>query len=502
MTTHQARPNALLLLLLAVLALLAMDHDIARAQGIVGQWSPPLNLFETEGRASEAEVIADPSGVVHVFWAYGAPGNEEAGASQAIYYARNDGDGWSEPVDILISPGGRVARMHAVLADMQGHLHIVWSGGDSIFYSRAYAPVAGNSRSWTPPTALASGAVDLMPAIALSPAGDLYVLWSQGGSGLMFVRSEDGGENWSEPKNIFVASGSKESAAQGRIAVDALGRLHVVFTYGVEDADPSSPNPHVRNPLYIYYFKSDDQGETWSDPLQVVPEPDFGEINVATFGDDVVHLVWNGRAGRRGRYHRWSQDGGETWSGVIEVVAPSPQNPVGDGGLSGFPALVTDATGALHMISATGGGDYYFRWKDGVWSSPILISAGLDGRGATGSKGGSLEQPSIALSEGNHLDVVFHDGFERIWYTGSPIDAPHQDAIMFTSAVATPPPPMALTPPTTSRPTTQPEPAPNLGATDVATMQPSAVTPLLVGIIPAALVVGTALVANRMRRRR
>jgi len=456
-------------------------------------------LFETAGRASEAEVVGDLNGVIHVFWAYGAPDNEESGAAQAIYYVRQQDGQWSEPVDILISSGDRVARMHAVVSDPRGYLHITWSGGDSIFYSRAYAPDAGNSRAWTQPKALTSGAVSLSPAIAHAPTGELYVLWSQGGSGLMFVRSEDGGQSWSDPSAIFEASGPRELAASGRIAVDEAGRLHVVFTYAVENADPANTDLHVRNPHYLYYMRSDDQGKTWTEPLLVVPEPRFGEINVAIYGSDTVHLAWNGRAGRNGRYHRWSEDGGESWSNVIEVLPPAPQSPIGDGGLTGFPALATDATGALHMVSATGGGDYYFRWDDGAWSSPVLISPGLDGSGVTGESG-SLEQPSIAISQGNQLHAVFHDGFERIWHTSAAIDAPYEAPVALPTPVAVAVAAATANLAATPAPNLQPTPTPIALSLAPPPDSGSTFTPLLIGVAPALLLVGAVVLWFSTRR--
>ena len=186
------------------------NRDVHRSS-----WNPPKNLFETTGRASEAEVVTDPSGVVHVFWAYGAPDSGDAGSGQAIYYARLQDGKWSEPVDVLISPGDRVARMHSVAADAAGFLHVVWSGANAIFYSRAYSREAGSAGGWIAPAALTSGVPVEEPALAVGPADTLCAVWTQAGTGLMFVRSEDGGQNWSEPQVIFPAGGVDELARLG-----------------------------------------------------------------------------------------------------------------------------------------------------------------------------------------------------------------------------------------------------------------------------------------------
>lgn len=406
-----------------LITLISLGQKSAFTQELSQDWSTPLALFETDGRASEAEVVSSPYGSVHVFWAYAAPGDEDNGATQSIFQTSFQDGEWARPVDVLVSPNNRVARRPSVIADRQGYLHIVWSGGDALYYSRAYSPQAGSAKAWTTPYPLSSGVNVGEPAIAGDSQGRLYVVWSQAGSGLVFSRSEDGGDTWSVPETIFVANQSDELARWGRIAVSDNGRLHVVLTHTIRPENIQGDD--LEDPNYLYYLNSDDQGENWSDPFLITAEPDFGEVNVATLGADTVHLVWNGRAGRHGRYHRWSDDGGQTWSEVNEVLAPAPLSYIGTGGLTGFPALVTDAAGTLHMVSATGGGDYYFQWRDGIWSDPLLISPGLDGRGVTGEST-SLEQPSMALNNGNQLQVVFHDGFERIWYASTLIDTPVQ----------------------------------------------------------------------------
>lgn len=495
-----SKPLALMWMVSWIILLVASGIPV-QAQSEAPGWTPPINLFETEGRASEAEVIADPFGVVHVFWAYGAPNAEDEGSAQAIYYTQLQNSSWSKPVDVLISPGGRVARMPAVAVDADGYLHVVWSGSNAIFYSRAYAPEAGSASGWTSPEALISGVGALEPAIAVGPDKTLYVVWSQTNAGLVFMRSDDGGHTWSEPQSIFTAEGNNELARWGRIAVDDTGRLHVVFTYTVNDPERRYGRPDAN---LLYYLQSDDRGATWSEPFRVTREPDFGEINVATFGQNTVHLVWNGRAGRNGRYHRWSEDGGKTWSDIVEVLPPAPQSPIGDGGLTGFPALAMDASGALHMVSATGGGDYYFRWANGVWSSPVLISPGIKGDGVTRTNN-SLEQPSAAIGQGNQLHIVFHDGFERIWYTGRRIDAAYQPPrpappapaapLTATAALAANPSVSASTgsPPTpTLPPTAQAAPPANS----------SPFIPILIGILPAVVLVGFVVLVYRTRRSR
>lgn len=488
--------NVFAVLIFAVILVHPPRLDAASSRN---NWQPPTKLFETTGRASEAEVVADSSGAVHVFWAYAAPNSDDAGWGQAIYYARLQDGKWTEPVDVLISPGNRVARMHSVVVDNAGYLQIVWSASNAILYSRAYAPEAETARSWITPLPLSAYASTLEPAITADRNNGLYVVWTQAKAGLMFVRSDDGGQTWSAPKTIFEADADNELATWGRIALDKKGRIHVVLSYSVED---SSGRYGRTDAQLLYYLRSEDRGETWNEPLLITPEPDFGEINVVTFGSDTVHLVWNGRAGRHGRYHRWSQDGGQTWSTTEEVIAPGAL--FGNAGLTGFPAIATDSTGALHLVS-TGSPtgmtvDYYMEWLNGVWSVPVSISAGIDGNGVTG-KLTSLEQPSVAISEGNRLHVVFHDGFERIWYTSVDIDAPHEPPVPYSTTA--PPLKVAPAPSPTLAIATNPTPL-GVPTLSLASKSPSSgwpVAPIMIGVAPAALLVVVVALVSRMRRR-
>lgn len=485
------------LIILLLFAIAPINSRELQAQQAAGVWMPPFKLFETEGRASEAEVVSDPFGMVHVFWAYGEPGAEDKGEAEAIYYTRRENDAWTEPIDVLISPGGRGARMHSVAVDGDGYLHIVWSGGNALLYSRAFTLEAGTAHGWIPPQALTFGVSVSEPALAIAPDNTLYAVWTQANRGLMFIRSEDGGHNWSTPQIIYQADRDNELARWGRIATDQKGRLHVVLTYTLNDLEARYGRTDA---MQLYYLRSDDRGATWSEPFLVTPEPDFGEINVVTFGEDTVHLVWNGRAGRHGRYHRWSGDGGKTWSDTLEVLSPAPQNPLGTGGLTGFPALTTDAIGVLHMVSTTGGGDYYFRWSNGIWSSPSLISPGLDGSGVTKTDN-SLEQPSITISQGNQLHAVFHDGFERIWYTDSRIDAPAQSPQVLTTPELTSTVTHADNAMIVTTGIPEPTPLPILFDRLVPPTSRSPLTSIWAGALSAILLAGLVFMAHSIRRK-
>lgn len=457
------------------------------------EWSAPEQLFETSGRASEVELVADAAGTVHAFWAYGAPGQEEEGDAQAIYYAGRRDGAWSSPGDVLVSPNGQVARTPSAAVDDEDTLHLVWSGGAALYYSRVYAPLAADAQAWLPPVTLAAGGASLEPAIAADGQGGLYVVWTQAEEGLLLARSEDGGDTWGPQPVIFEAEGNTELARWGRVAVDDAGRVHVVLTHTLREV---ADGARREDPNVLYYLRSEDGGETWAEPFSMADEPDFGEINVATHGAETVHVAWNGRVGKHGRYHRWSDDGGRSWRQRMAIVAPAPGEAAGTGGLTGFPVMAVDGTGVLHLVSALDDGDYYFHWDDGSWSSPELISPGLDGSGVTGEQR-SLEEPSLAIGGGNRLHVAFHDGFERIWYVSKTLAAPAARTAPY--ATVTPVP----------QPTATPAPAQaSVSATPTAAFDLDGDPPRRLGLVPllllltvpSALVILTVMIVASRRR--
>ncbi len=151
-----------------------------------------------------------------------------------------------------------------------------------IYYSRSI-----EGRTWTTPKQLNVFNGDCLdgdstvkgPAPCLGPKGELYVVWASP-KGLAFQRSLDTGRTWlKEEKIISPLKGGWSYKVDG-IKTDGLpnlacdltggknnGRLYVSWSdekNGVKDKD-----------VFIVY--SDDQGETWTDPIIVTYRPNHKE---------------------------------------------------------------------------------------------------------------------------------------------------------------------------------------------------------------------------------
>jgi hypothetical protein len=127
--------------------------------------------------------------------------------------------------------------------------------------------------------------------------------------------------------------------------------------------------------------------------------------------------------------------------------------------------VAVDSAGVLHVITAASvagngrgpiSGVYHLAYDGARWTKPTHISPGTVGAR-------SVEQPSLAISEGNRLHAFWEDDFERLWYTSRIVDAPTLPARIVPPA---PSPVIAAVPVAKEARSSSPPsgpPAPNLG---------------------------------------
>jgi hypothetical protein len=187
-------------------------------------------------------------------------------------------------------------------------------------------------------------------------------------AGLYYRQSADGGLTWSNPLALYLSFYFRALApeeAQVELALAEADRLVVVWGNA----------PLER--LFVAY--SNDRGQSWSDPSEIdqrQPEDALDALGPArssliTQGNE-VHLIW--QAGHTpGRtcslYHRWSEDGGESWS-------PRPWEPlatVGDDFVScpQDARLIAGQDGNTYLLATYAEqGAYLFAWDGESWSNP------------------------------------------------------------------------------------------------------------------------------------
>jgi len=117
------------------------------------------------------------------------------------------------------------------------------------------------------------------PLAATGPEGEVYVVWNHGiEHSVGFVKSYDGGETWTEPRLIhkynifgtttFMPGDVWRHTVKGRVRAEAYPVIICDITDG-----PNRGNLYLcwaaDNIPNIYFSKSTDEGETWSEPIIV-----------------------------------------------------------------------------------------------------------------------------------------------------------------------------------------------------------------------------------------
>ena len=165
--------------------------------------------------------------------------------------------------------------------------------------------------------------ISVVPSLALGPDDDtVYAVWqaripSSGDKAVIFRRSDDGGESWTEEHDLT----SQPTAFVPAMATDADGGLYVVWT---------DERQHKRR---VFFNRSLDRGRTWLEhdlPLTDRDPPD-GEVGdavgtaIATDGEGGLVVVWEAQR-KRGRVvgSIASRDRGATWEPIAQVDAGGP----------------------------------------------------------------------------------------------------------------------------------------------------------------------------------
>ncbi|MGH2536980.1 MAG: sialidase family protein, partial [Candidatus Promineifilaceae bacterium] len=357
----------------------------AEAQVRLG-WSIPHQLSTAGRKGSEASLVADPAGYVHVFWTETLPDERSL-----LRYARFDGQTWSLPIDIRVSEPFTPIKTTAPAMGPDGVLHLAWVEGNNgpAYYSQAPAGLALRSQEWRRPTRIQMPADNVR--LLVDASGSLHLLTTVASTsplhpGVYYLRSADQGITWSPFVWLDPDIPAGFTPASAQFALDKQGGLHAVWFYisflqGEGD--------------WLRYTNSLDGGQGWSRPLTLAKESEgaadmntFARPNLAVSGDS-VHVVW--AAGfLLYRNHRYSTDRGANWTAPARIFGEL-NGQAGD-------SLTVDGLGRVHFFGQIRFpmAIYHVIWDGTRWSPPGLIYFIRD---ATDSDQGSEGEASATSEE-------------------------------------------------------------------------------------------------------
>lgn len=472
---------------------------VASAQEAEG-WTPPRRIPGLSDNVWTPYLVADQNRTVHAFdsdWV------GEDNSIVAILYSRWTRDqGWSLPVDILLSPHHE-ARVKGAFLDSEGVMHVVFFGGQDnnaeIYYSQAPAVNADQAQAWLQPMIMGKDAFTPdEAAIAGDDKGNIHIVFGakMDGNSLYSVHSSDGGQTWFEPLPVFLTLSDALWPTSLQIYVDSKDNLHAVWALG----------DFTGNSLAVYYAKLEPGAAEWTEPIVLASAINYeaDTPSIIEHNDELFVIYHNDFPTTR--WMRRSEDGGRTWSQPVRLF-----DHVGSNGAA---ALVVDGNNRLHMFfgnrvgeSPATHGMWHSEWTSGRWSTPEAIVSGQ------ATAGFDPARANATVSQGNLILVSWMQEPGQInrgtangaWYSYLTIDSEELPAIPLpTGSLVSQSTPINSDP---GMPTETPEPVqtevkiPSSLQTLDSVPSPNPMRQILIGVIPAAaLVVAFIIILRRIQR--
>lgn len=264
----------------------------------------------------------------------------------------------------------------------------------TVFLIGLMAPFLVYAASWSPAKRLTwtpgnSG----RPHLSINSSGIIYLFWydsSPGNEEIFFKKSTDSGTTFSPNRRLTWNSGDSKNPC---LAIDSNGHLHLFYD------DNSSGNQE------IYYKKSTDTGDTWSNPQRLTwnSRYSFMPFPIIGTGNTIFVAYSDNFSSNFELYMKSSTDTGMTWS--------SPQRLTWNAGKSIKPRLASDSHGNLHLVwydNSPGNNEIYYKQKSS--SSPNWSPA----KRLTWNPGGSVS-PQIRIDDQDRLHIGWKDDSSGLW---------------------------------------------------------------------------------------
>lgn len=259
-----------------------------------------------------------------------------------------------------------------------------------------FFPIASSAQSstelWSKPRRLSTEyTFSWFPDIAVDAIGRVHVVWSSGAPGfdtVSYTFSEDG-INWMEPNNIAaIAQGYGSYATRPALFIGKSGMMYLIY-----------------RATTMYYSKAYVEvaysARNWLPGIAINTDQIAYFSKIVEDSQGKLHLVYSENVPSTNcpicfrLYYRQSNDGGMTWSSPLAISE--------EGNGSAKPQLIEDNKGNLYLVWEAGrGGDLgqvtgsiqinfsYLRPGAAKWSSPIQLNwanspglyptIGIDGR--------------------------------------------------------------------------------------------------------------------------
>ena len=496
------------LLLAAPLLLLMINIWPVAAQANV-RWSPQQRIPGYFDRTLPPYLVADQNQNVYAFTSqkYGDGPDSQV----IIVYSRwSVAQGWTKPVDILISPVYE-ARIMGVFLDQSGIIHLLFFGGNdngaTMYYSKAAAINADKAFAWSAPLPIGDNAITpSIAALAGDNKGNLVVVYNGNlgeGNSLYAVYSHDKGESWTMPTLVWSTFSTEFWPSDLQLSLGQSGHLHAVWNY---------TDKLGKNVTGYYAYLPNLETAEWSDPVELDKSVGLGIAvpSVVEYHNEVYVFYNNGvpEGGAPALWVRRSPDGGKSWS--------SPQRPFPKHvGRNGAASIVVDSNDLLHIFfgqrihgeKIDTHGMWRSTLRNGTWTEPQPIVSGPMVQGTNDAAFDPGDAHAIA-SQGNVLLVTWRtdpgNGANGAWYAYTQLDTPAWPLVPLPMPKELFTPTPTAVPTSEAAPTATPSPVPAAVTFDSRGGGPRVINntagPLFAGLIPVLMLLVSFFVVTKTRR--
>ncbi len=252
--------------------------EVARKAG--RPWSAPRKISRMGALGSPPVAVAQPNGVVDVFW--------RGSADDHLWHGQfSPGRGWRGPQDLR----GSLASGPSPAESPPGTVQVFWKGRNRALWHVIRRP----GRTWTRPRRLGMGPLGGSPHASARRGGAIKVFWRGLGNDRLWSASHRPGRRWSGPREL---GGTLASAPFPLLS--AGGRAHVFWQGAGHRLWEAARGP----------------GSGW----RRASLPRMGPVRGTPFGvagrGGKIEVFWRGRAG-----HLWfaRQLSGGRWRGPRDL---------------------------------------------------------------------------------------------------------------------------------------------------------------------------------------
>jgi hypothetical protein len=399
---------------------------LGQLNGTGSSWSAPDTIPGYHPETNPPVLVADQNRTVHAFSSQWI--GEGTNSARVIMYNRwTYNQGWTLPVDILLSPL-KEARLLDAYLDPTGMMHLAFWGGDNtyanIYYTRSLAIEGDDPRAWLAPVLVAPNAGDPESGVILWDDHDNLGIVFHGrnlGEGIYVIFSSDAGGSWSDAAPIFLSDSAGLYPTRLKSWESESGLSHIVWNMGDESGQGRG----------VYYTSIDPSSADWGEPLMLDASPEgLGTDRPAVIEHQgVLYVIYI----NMGIKMRTSTDGGLSWGSITKLFTRHV-------GYNGSLSPVIDGNGDLHLFFGqriTGSPDIHGMWHSQLlnyrWTEPDAIVKGPAVHDMANYSGFDPYQAQAIVSQGSTILVTWRTDpglrGNGVWYSYMKLNAPETPAV-------------------------------------------------------------------------